>query len=302
MVDGDSVAPMLLLYDPACAAYSAPGHVERPARVLATAAHLRGAHRDWEWTAPPADVRDDAVLLRAHTPAHLESLRHPPPGAFDGDCPSYPQLDAHARRGAAAAVRAVEIAVRDRRPVFSLLRPPGHHALPDQPMGFCYLGNIAIAALHAREALGVGRVAVWDFDAHHGNGTEAILHGRDGCFFASIHQLPGWPGSGGESFDNIRNHPVAPGSAPDAHMEILRASWQETLAFKPDLLLVSAGFDAYAGDPITSMTLRESDFATLGGWLREEAAGIPVAAVLEGGYSDELPRLVDQFLSAWNGD
>lgn len=293
---------MLILYDPACAGYAAPGHVERPARVLGTAAHLRRLHRDWEWTPPPADVRDDAVLLRAHTPAHLAALQAPPPGAFDGDCPSYPQLAAHARRGAAAAVRAAEVAVRERRPVFSLLRPPGHHALPDQPMGFCYLGNIAIAALHARAALGVGRVAVWDFDAHHGNGTEAMLHGWEGCFFASVHQLPGWPGSGAKSFDNIRNFPVAPGTAPEAHLDILRASWQEILAFQPELLLVSAGFDAYAGDPITSMTLREADFATLGRWLHEEAAGIPAAALLEGGYSDELPRLVDAFLSAWNGD
>lgn len=299
---------MRILHDPACAGYSAPGHVERPTRVLGTAVHLHAQHPAWEWVTPPSDVADDAVLLRAHTPAHLAALRAPPLQGFDGDCPSYPNLDAHARRGAAAAVRAAELALGKgsgsgkHEPVFSLMRPPGHHALSDRPMGFCYLANIAIAALHARETLGARRVAVWDFDAHHGNGTEAILHGRDGFFFASIHQLPGWPGSGAKSFDNIRNFPVAPDTAPERHMDILGASWREILGFQPDLLLVSAGFDAYAGDPITSMTLRESDFATLGRWLREDAAGIPTAALLEGGYSADLPQLVDRFLSAWNGE
>jgi acetoin utilization deacetylase AcuC-like enzyme len=257
---------MRILHDPACAGYSAPGHVELPARVLDTAAYLRAQHAGWNWEIPPADVPDDAVLLRAHTPAHLHALRTPPPLGFDGDCPSYPNLDAHARRGAAAAVRAAELAMRHgggpHEPVFSLMRPPGHHALADRPMGFCYLGNIAIAALHAREALGARRVAVWDFDAHHGNGTEAMLHGRDGCFFASIHQLPGWPGSGANSFDNIRNFPVPPDSPPELHLELLRASWQEILAFQPELLLVSAGFDAYAGDPITNMSLRCSKAVT----------------------------------------
>lgn len=289
---------MIILHDPACATYQFRGHPERPARVLRTAAHLRERHPDWRWEVPPADPGDPA-LLRAHTPELLAALKNPPPEGYDADCPGYPDIDAHARRGAASARRAVALALAGERP-FSLMRPPGHHALADRPMGFCFLNHVAIAALAARAEHGVGRVAVWDFDAHHGNGTEALLHGREGCLFSSVHQLPGWPGTGAESFDNVRNHPVPPGTAPERHLAILRESWREVVSFRPELVLVSAGFDAYAGDPITNMTLRPEDFVELGRWLREEAP-CPVACLLEGGYSDDLPELVDGFLTAWEG-
>ena len=163
-------------------------------------------------------------------------------------------------------------------------------------MGFCYFNNIAIAALAAR-ARGVASVVVWDFDAHHGNGTEAILHNVPGTYFVSIHQLPGWPGSGGSSFDNVRNFSVAPYAAAEEHLGLLAESWQAVLLFKPELVLVSAGFDAYVGDPITQMSLREEDFATLGRWIGESR--LPAAAIMEGGYARELPELVMKFLTAW---
>ena len=166
-------------------------------------------------------------------------------------------------------------------------------------MGFCYLNSVAIAALHAQAALGVGRVAVWDFDAHHGNGTEDILRGREGMFYASVHQYPGYPGTGTASFDNVRNDPVAPGTAAEKHLAVLEESWADVLAFKPDLILVSAGFDAYAGDPLTDLRLRPKEFAALGEWCRR--APWPVGAILEGGYSQELPVLVNTFLEAWEG-
>jgi acetoin utilization deacetylase AcuC-like enzyme len=164
-------------------------------------------------------------------------------------------------------------------------------------MGFCYLNSIAVTALHARQNLGVDRVAVWDFDAHHGNGTEAILKGREGLLFASVHQYPGYPGTGTNSFENCYNWPVAPQIPSDQHIAALRESFDRVLSFKPKLILVSAGFDAYEGDPITSMTLKAKDFATLGTWLAETP--IRAAAILEGGYSPDLPLLIDAFLSAW---
>jgi acetoin utilization deacetylase AcuC-like enzyme len=162
-------------------------------------------------------------------------------------------------------------------------------------MGFCYLNQIAIVAL-AQAAMGK-RVAVWDFDAHHGNGTEDILLGRENCFFSSVHQFPGYPGTGTTSRDNVANFPVPPHTSRRLHMAALEQSWAAVLAFKPDLVLVSAGFDAYARDPITEMTLESDDFATLGRWL--SLSGLPAAAILEGGYSQDLPQLIDVFLSAW---
>jgi acetoin utilization deacetylase AcuC-like enzyme len=166
-------------------------------------------------------------------------------------------------------------------------------------MGFCYFNHIAIAALDALEN-GAERVAIWDFDAHHGNGTEAIMHGNSRVAFASIHQYPGWPGTGTRSFDNISNFPVRPRTARPIHMEQIKRALDGLMMFKPDLLLVSAGFDAYDGDPIMQMTLQPEDFVTCGKWLRE--TGVKAGAILEGGYSDALPELADAFLTSWAGE
>ena len=284
---------MVIIHDPHCADYGSSLRPEQPARVIRSAAHLRTAHPDWTWQVPPATVPDEPLLL-AHPPAHLKRLAQP--RDFDADTPALPNIAAHARQAVSAALMAAELALTGER-VFTLMRPPGHHATATQAMGFCYLNQIALAALAAR-ARGLARVAVWDFDAHHGNGTEAILHGREGVLFSSVHQHPGYPGTGTASFDNCHNWPVAPHTPRPRHMAALRASLDAVMAFQPGLILVSAGFDAYARDPITAMTLETEDFATLGHWLR--AAGIPAAAILEGGYSDDLPLLIDAFLTAWD--
>ncbi|MDB6094186.1 MAG: histone deacetylase superfamily [Verrucomicrobia bacterium] len=283
---------MLLIHDPRCAEYGSSMRPEQPARVIRSAARLRSAHPDWTWRIPAATVADETLLL-AHTPAHLKRLGQK--RDFDADTPYLPNIAEHARQAVAAALEAADSALAGRH-AFSLMRPPGHHATSDQAMGFCYLNQIAIAALSARQK-GVGRVAIWDFDAHHGNGTEAILHGRDGVLFSSVHQYPGYPGTGTTSFDNCHNWPVAPQTSRRRHMEALRESFDTVVAFKPDLVLMSAGFDAYARDPITEMTLETDDFATLGRWMSE--SGLKAAAILEGGYSDDLPLLIDAFLTAW---
>lgn len=164
-------------------------------------------------------------------------------------------------------------------------------------MGFCYYSNVAIAALDALTN-GAERVAIWDFDAHHGNGTEALVASHEQIVFASIHQYPGWPGTGTRCFGNIHNFPVAPFAPRTEHMAAAERALEALLKFQPQLLLVSAGFDAYAGDPITQMSLEPEDFATFGEWLG--GLTIPVAAILEGGYSEELPQLIDAFLTAWD--
>ena len=284
---------MIIFHDPRCTEYSAPGHPERPARIERSLPLLKERHRDWKWRKP--EPASEAILLRAHSPEHVEQIRAART-AFDTDTPVYPDIYQHALRGAGAALDVASEALNGNQ-AFSLMRPPGHHAMRNRAMGFCYFSNIAVAALDALES-GAKRVAIWDFDAHHGNGTEDIVANNPQIAFASIHQFPGYPGTGTRSFANIHNFPVAPMTARREHVAEVRRALDELIAFKPDLLLVSAGFDAYAADPITEMSLAPEDFATFGNWLRE--TGIPSGAILEGGYSDELPELIDGFLSAWD--
>jgi acetoin utilization deacetylase AcuC-like enzyme len=285
---------MILIHDPRCADYGTSAHPEQPARVTKTAAHLRKSRPAWRWSAAQGEVPDETLLL-AHTPAHLARLAEP--RDFDPDTAYFPDIAQHARRSVAAALAAASHVLETREPAFALTRPPGHHATAGQAMGFCYLNQVAIAALSARRDHGATRVAVWDFDAHHCNGTEAILHGREGFLVCSVHQSPGYPGTGLRDSGNSLNWPVPPGTPRELHMEALRASLNEVVAFRPDLVLVSAGFDAYARDPITELTLEGEDFGLLGRWLKE--TGIPAAAALEGGYSPDLPGLVEAFLAGW---
>jgi acetoin utilization deacetylase AcuC-like enzyme len=283
---------MIIFHDESCLEYSAPGHPERPARIARSVPLLKERHPDWEWRIPkPAS---EAALLRAHSRDHVERIRNATRD-FDADTAAYPKIYEHALRSAGAAIDAASAALRGER-AFSLMRPPGHHATPDRAMGFCYFNNIAIAALDALDNSGK-RVAIWDFDAHHGNGTEAIVANNSQVAFASIHQFPGYPGTGTKSFANVTNYPLGPGTPRNHYVEVAKRALEKLLAFKPDLLLVSAGFDAYARDPLVHMTLEREDFATLGEFLRQ--IDTSTAVILEGGYSEDLPELIDAFLTAW---
>jgi acetoin utilization deacetylase AcuC-like enzyme len=283
---------MIIVHDPGCVEYYRTGDPERPARITRTVPLLRERHPDWSWSEP--SLATDIELLRVHSREHLERVAHPS-GDFDSDTPAHANIDRYAR-GAAGAALAAARGARTGQIAFSLMRPPGHHAMRDRAMGFCYFNNIAVAALDAL-ANGAERVAIWDFDAHHGNGTEDIVAENDRIMLASIHQSPCYPGSGLTSFANIVNYPIAPYAARAVHMGAIERALRELVAFKPNLLLVSAGFDGYVGDPITQMLLEIEDFAMMGKWLAE--IDTPVAAVLEGGYGDDLPELTDAFLSHW---
>lgn len=283
---------MIIFFDPLCLGFSRPGHPERPGRISRSASLLQNRHPDWEWRKPVPAA--ESALLRAHSAEHLRRIKDPADD-FDTDTPAYSNVYEHASRSAGAAADGARAALQGDR-TFSLMRPPGHHAMRDRAMGFCYFNNIAIAALDALEN-GTDRVAIWDFDAHHGNGTESIVTDNPRIAFASIHQFPAYPGTGTKSFANIDNYLVAPHTPRAEHVDTAARALQKLLRSKPNLLLVSAGFDAYAGDPLVQMTLKREDFAKFGEWLCE--TGIPTAAILEGGYSDELPELIDAFLSAW---
>jgi acetoin utilization deacetylase AcuC-like enzyme len=314
---------MIIFHEKSCLEYSANSHPERPARIARSVPLLKERHLDWAWRVPEA--ANEVEVLRAHSRDHLEKIRSATRD-FDADTPVYPKIYEHALRSAGAAIGATQAALRGER-AFSLMRPPGHHATRERAMGFCYFNNIAIAALDALAVIpaqdvgqlesstlanatvdrsssattkvGVERVAIWDFDAHHGNGTEAIVAHNSQIAFASIHQFPGYPGTGTESFANVTNYPLGPGTPRNHHVEVTKRALDKLVAFKPDLLLVSAGFDAYARDPLLQMMLEAADFSSFGEWLRQ--LEIPVATILEGGYSDDLPELIDAFLTAWNG-
>jgi acetoin utilization deacetylase AcuC-like enzyme len=280
-----------LIFDRIATEFGQDSHPEQPTRLINTEAYLLDKHPNWLWMLPRQATAEE--VLRAHHPEHLERLRRPID--FDSDTPYYPGIDEHALRAAGAAIVAVDLALGGKQ-TFSLMRPPGHHATPTKAMGFCYLNSVAIAAEHAL-AIGCERVAIWDFDAHHGNGTEEIVSGNRRIRFASVHQFPGYPGTGNSSYRNIFNWPVFPGSDAQAHVSAANQSLDCLLHFNPDLLLVSAGFDAFVLDPLTDMNLEQEHFAGFG--RRPRQIGLPTAAILEGGYSSQLPMLVEAFLAAW---
>jgi acetoin utilization deacetylase AcuC-like enzyme len=212
---------------------------------------------------------------------------------FDADTPFFENISDYAHASVAAALDALKFA-RAGQNVFSLMRPPGHHATRQNSMGFCYLNNIAIAVLDAL-ATGSKRIAVFDFDVHHGNGTEDILLNRDGVAFFSIHQFPAYPGTGEKNVgNNCFNYPIAPSAARETYRATLAHALNDLKKFSPDLIAVSAGFDAYVRDPLADGTLLVEDFYWLGQELR--ALKIPFFSLLEGGYSRDLPELIFAYL------
>ncbi|HVU26826.1 MAG TPA: histone deacetylase [Verrucomicrobiae bacterium] len=286
---------MKIVTDEQCAGYARIGHPENPRRVTATIARLKNqTELPLDWVTPTRVSNEQ--ILRAHAPEMLARLKIPQD--FDADTPFYENISDYARASAAAALDALKLA-RNGESVFSLMRPPGHHATRERSMGFCYLNNIAIAALEAL-ATGIKRLAVFDFDVHHGNGTEDILLNRDGVAFFSVHQFPCYPGTGGKNRgENCFNYPVAPSTLRETYRATLARALNDLKIFQPELIAVSAGFDAYARDPLADGTLFAEDFHWLGQELH--ALKIPFFSLLEGGYSKDLPELIFTYLKGVEG-
>ncbi|MCW4454128.1 histone deacetylase family protein [Flavobacterium sp. MXW15] len=292
---------MLVYTHPACLEHvPGPDHPESPARLRAVIEALQAAFPDaLDWReAPPVKFGE---LVRVHDRELIDSIlrpQHEPLRTIDMDTRMSPGSASAALHAAGAGVAAVDaVMLGDDKRAFCAVRPPGHHATGNAAMGFCLFNNIAVAAAHARDRHGLERVAVVDFDVHHGNGTQAIFEQDPKVGYFSTHQSGLFPHSGNmreRGVGNIRNVLLPPGSGGFRFRNI----WADEMlpaidAFRPQLLLVSAGFDAHMRDPQADLMLETEDF----GWLSAELAGIArrhaggrIVSMLEGGYDLQALR------------
>lgn len=286
--------PACLLHD------TGAGHAERPARLEAVTSALKEAFPQIDWIEAPRATRGQ--LLRVHDDGLLRLVLDTPVGAkaipLDPDTVLSKDSAEAALRAAGAGVAAVDRVMAaaqqndaSQARIFCAVRPPGHHATPSVAMGFCLFNSIAVAAAHALDAHGLSRVAIVDFDVHHGNGTQAIFDGDPRVLYLSSHQMPLYPDTGyanERGVGNVVNAPLRPGAGGAA----FRTAWTQTLlpaidAFRPQLLLISAGFDAHRLDPLAQLQLEADDYAWLTAqlvMLADTHAQGRVVSMLEGGY------------------
>ena len=274
-----------------------PYHPERPDRLRAILGALEDPAFDGliRLAAPAASM---AEMTRVHPQDYIEAILgiQPGPGEYvqvDGDTVMSQGSAEAIQRAAGAVVAGVDAVMQGKvRTAFAAVRPPGHHAAPDVPGGFCLINNAAVGARHAQAKYGVERVAIVDFDVHHGQGTQAVVEPDPSLFYASTHQYPLYPGTGSPretgTDNNVVNVPLRAGSGSDE----FRAAWSERILpllddFAPELVIVSAGFDAHRADPLAQLEVETEDFV----WLTEELLAIAdrhaqgrLISVLEGGY------------------
>lgn len=290
-----------------------PGHPERPERLQALLDLFdEKPFADWpQFTSPEAELD---WIARCHPMAYIEALQDSMPEdglvRLDSDTVVSPGTWDAALCAAGAVCLAIEdVASRKTSRVFCANRPPGHHAEPTRPMGFCLFNNVFVGALHA-QSLGLKKIAIVDFDVHHGNGSDVMARQHENVFYISSHQWPLFPGTGGPDDqlpDRVMNIPLPVGTGSEVFREVYeRKVFPALHAFAPDLLMISAGFDAHRDDPLAQMGLTEGDFS----WITNQLCGISnlyshgrVVSVLEGGYSmDALKSSVAAHLVALAGN
>ncbi|MGH7524191.1 MAG: histone deacetylase family protein [Gemmatimonadales bacterium] len=265
-------------------------HPDQPERLACVLRHLE---RD-----PTIEVRESPAapidaLTRCHDPRYLEraaALAASGGGELGPDTPMGPESWTATIGASGAVLAALDHAVHGWGTAFAAVRPPGHHALHDRAMGFCVVNHVVVAAMAAR-ASGADRVLIVDWDVHHGNGTQALVEREPGVHFVSMHRYPWYPGTGAaeeRGVGNCFNLPMSPSLPPATYVETLwRGIGRATTAWTPDLVLISAGYDAMLGDPLGGFTLEPEHFATWVNRLREAFPRAPIVAVMEGGYRPE---------------
>lgn len=273
-----------------------PGHPEQVARLE----YILEALKPLDLNRVTAPLAADDDLLRIHPKSHIDALHDAAPEAgsvaIDGDTHMSPGSLQAAYRAAGGVLRAVDMVLQGDAPnAFAAVRPPGHHAETQTAMGFCLFGNVALGAKHALDFHGLKRVAVVDFDVHHGNGTQDLLWDEPRALTITSQQMPLWPGTGAETdtgaYENVINIPLP----PESDGKIMRAAYEARVfpkikAFKPELILVSAGFDAHRDDPLAQLNWSTDDFA----WLSRQLCALAgdlcrgrLVSALEGGYDLE---------------
>lgn len=287
----------LWLSDGEVGAHDVPGHPERPERITALEAELE-RHDDFGWARAQAPEATREQLEAVHPARHVDfvaSLCAAGGGAIDGDTIAMPGTFGAACRAAGGAVAAVDALFTGAPAAFSATRPPGHHAETARAMGFCFFNSVAVAARHAIAAYGVERVLILDWDVHHGNGTNEIFHADPDVLFVSIHESPLYPGTGpasdigsGAARGKTVNLPVPAGTGDSGYVSLV----EHVVAplgrrHAPGLILVSAGFDAHAADPLARCQVTEAGYAAMTAVLRRTAEELdaPLGMVLEGGYA-----------------
>lgn len=274
-----------------------PGHPENSDRLRS----VEKALDDDSFSGLRREAASDATdeqMAAPHSPALISAIMEAAPADgyrhIDPDTVMSPGTDKAIRRAAGAVVSAVDQVMEGKgQSAFCAVRPPGHHAERQRPMGFCFVNNVAVGAFHARQAHGVGKVAVVDFDVHHGNGTQDIFWNEPNLFFASTHQYPHYPGTGAAdetgAHNNIVNVPLAPGTDGAAFRKAFERDLMPALdSFAPEFTLISAGFDAHKDDPLSHMGLEEDDFSWATAMILKAAADHGdgrVVSTLEGGYN-----------------
>jgi len=308
------VTAAAVVYDDTFLLHDYPGHPETAARLraitdrLATDPALRGL------PATPAPDADVEMLRAVHTDRHIAGIEHAARGGgewLDGDTYCTPQSYDVALRAAGAAMRVTEMVMGgESRSAFALVRPPGHHATPSQAMGFCLFNNAAVAARAAQRLHGAERVAIVDIDVHHGNGTQDVFYDDASVLYCSLHQWPLYPGTGraaetgtARAEGTTVNVPLPPGTGAEQWLAAFETRVATALAaHRPDLIVVSAGYDAHAADPLAELRLATDTYAQVASRLADiagELCGGRTVWVLEGGYDlDALAASVGATLQA----